>query len=122
MLEEHTQNMDGRTERPWGWYENISFCAESKVKRIRVLPGRKISLQKHQHRSEHWVVAEGQAEVTLDGCVQILNRGQHIDIGIGQVHRLANPGPGFLDVIEVQFGSYLGEDDIIRFEDDYGRA
>ncbi|MEI8171023.1 MAG: phosphomannose isomerase type II C-terminal cupin domain [Rhodoferax sp.] len=111
-----------RTERPWGWYETISVAPGNKIKRIGVLPGRQISLQKHHQRAEHWVVVVGTATVTLDEQVLTLAVGAHVDIAIGQVHRLANHSEVPVEIVEVQFGSYLEEDDIVRLSDDYGRA
>ena len=110
-----------RTMRPWGWYETVSEAPGHKIKRIGVLPGQQISLQKHLSRSEHWVVVQGQARVTLDERVFALTVGQHCDIALGQVHRLGNPTDAALEIVEVQFGAYLGEDDIVRLGDDYGR-
>ncbi|MDB5929815.1 MAG: mannose-6-phosphate isomerase [Polaromonas sp.] len=109
------------TERPWGWYETVSEVAGNKVKRIRVHPGQQLSLQKHHHRAEHWLVVQGVARVTLDEREFDLSPGQACDIAVGQVHRLANRGSGPVEIIEVQMGPYLGEDDIVRLEDDYGR-
>jgi len=112
-----------RTLRPWGWFETLSELPGAKIKRIGVLPGQQISLQKHQHRAEHWVVVQGTAHVTLDQRVFDLQIGQYCDIALGQVHRLANQAlAGLVEIVEVQFGDYLGEDDIIRFSDDYGRV
>lgn len=111
-----------RTERPWGWYETLSEVPGNKVKRIRVHPGQQLSLQKHQQRAEHWVVVLGQAQVTVGEQVLTLAPGAHVDIAIGQVHRLANRSAAPVEIIEVQFGSYLGEDDIVRLSDDYKRA
>lgn len=111
-----------RTERPWGWYETVSEVAGNKIKRIRVHPGGKLSLQKHHQRSEHWVVVLGQAQVTVGERVMELVPGQHIDIAVGEVHRLANLTPDPVEIVEVQFGDYLGEDDIVRLQDDYGRS
>lgn len=111
-----------RTLRPWGWYETVATANGHKIKRIGVLPGQQISLQKHQHRAEHWVVVSGQARVTLDEQVFDLTVGQHCDIAKGQVHRLGNLGDALLEIVEVQLGDYLGEDDIIRLVDDYGRC
>lgn len=111
-----------RTERPWGWYETISVTPGNKVKRIGVLPGRQISLQKHQQRAEHWVVVAGTATVTLDQQVLTLVVGEHVDIAVGQVHRLANLSLAPVEIVEVQFGAYLEEDDIVRLSDDYGRV
>lgn len=110
-----------RTFRPWGWYETVLAVPGHKVKRISVLPGAQISLQKHLHRAEHWVVALGVARITVGEQVQTLGVGGHVDIALGQVHRLANLTAEPLEVIEVQFGDYLGEDDIVRLCDDYGR-
>ncbi|HEX5697513.1 MAG TPA: phosphomannose isomerase type II C-terminal cupin domain [Rhodoferax sp.] len=111
-----------RVARPWGWYETVSEAASHKIKRIGVLPGQRISLQKHRQRSEHWVVVQGSARVTLDDRSFDLTVGQHCDIALGQVHRLANVTSAPVEIIEVQFGAYLGEDDIVRLVDDYGRA
>ena len=110
-----------RTQRLWGWYETVSEVAGNKIKRIQVAPGQQISLQKHSQRAEHWVVTQGTARITLDERVFDLTVGQHCDIAIGQVHRLANLSGGVVEIVEVQFGSYLGEDDIVRLQDDYGR-
>ncbi len=111
-----------RTQRPWGWYETVSEVPGNKIKRIGVLPGQQISLQKHYQRAEHWVVVQGTARVTLDAQTFDLTQGQHCDIALGQVHRLANLTKDPLEIVEVQFGAYLGEDDIVRLSDDYGRA
>ena len=111
-----------RTLRPWGWYETVSESPNHKIKRIGVLPGQRISLQKHCQRTEHWVVVQGTARVTLDERIFDLAVGQHCDIALGQVHRLANVTSEPVEIIEVQFGAYLGEDDIVRLGDDYGRA
>lgn len=111
-----------RTHRPWGWFETVSEVAGNKIKRIQVLPGQQISLQKHLHRSEHWVVTQGLARVTLDARVFDLTTGGQCDIAVGQIHRVANPGDTVVEIIEVQFGTYLGEDDIVRLQDDYGRS
>lgn len=121
---------DGRTEhtlhrqvhRPWGWYDSIDEGARFQVKRILVKPGASLSLQKHHHRAEHWIVVRGTAEVTNGDQVILLSENQSTYIPLGQVHRLANPGKVPLEIIEVQSGSYLGEDDIVRFEDTYGRT
>ena len=93
-----------------------------KVKRIEVLPGKRLSYQKHSQRAEHWFVVEGTARVTLDGKDITINAGEAIDIPIGSAHRVENPGDDDLIFIEVQRGTYLGEDDIVRLEDDYGRT
>lgn len=111
-----------RTVRPWGWYETVSEAPGHKIKRIGVLPGQRISLQKHSQRAEHWVVVRGTARVTLGEQTFDLMVGQHCDIALGQVHRLTNVTTHPVEIIEVQFGAYLGEDDIVRLGDDYGRA
>jgi mannose-6-phosphate isomerase len=111
-----------RTERPWGWYETVSEVAGNKVKRIRVHPGQQLSLQKHHRRAEHWVVVLGRAQVTVGDRVEDLVPGQHIDIAVGEVHRLTNQTTDPVEIVEVQFGDYLGEDDIVRLQDDYGRS
>ncbi len=108
--------------RPWGGYSSVVIGERFQVKRLFVKPGKKLSLQKHHHRSEHWVVVRGTAEVTLDGKVTMLAENQSIYLPLGCTHRLANPGKIQLELIEVQTGSYLGEDDIIRIEDEFGRA
>jgi mannose-1-phosphate guanylyltransferase len=108
--------------RPWGGYSSILNGARFQVKRLFVKPGKKLSLQKHHHRAEHWIVVSGTAEVTIDGKVSMLSENESIYLPLGCVHRLANPGKILLELIEVQTGSYLGEDDIIRIEDEFGRA
>ena len=118
--EEHT--LHRKVHRPWGWYDSIDEGGRFKVKRIQVKPGASLSLQKHHHRAEHWVVVSGTAEITNGEKVLLLTENQSTYIPLGEVHRLANPGSIPLEIIEVQSGSYLGEDDIIRFEDTYGRA
>jgi mannose-6-phosphate isomerase-like protein (cupin superfamily) len=110
-----------RTQRPWGWYETVSEVAGNKIKRIGVSPGQQISLQRHRQRAEHWVVVQGTAQVTLGERVFDLGVGGHCDIALGQVHRLANRTTTPVEIVEVQFGAYLGEDDIERLQDDYGR-
>ncbi len=110
-----------RIYRPWGYYQDIDIAPRYRVKRIVVKPGSKLSLQKHFHRSEHWVVVKGTAEVTLGDNVRSVHENESIYIPIGSVHRLANPGKIPLELIEVQVGSYLGEDDIVRLDDVYGR-
>lgn len=110
-----------RTERPWGWFAALTAQPGYKIKRIGVWPGQQISLQKHQHRAEHWVVVRGRAHVTLGEEVFDLTLGQHCDIALGQVHRLANLTAEPLEIVEVQFGDDLREDDIVRLSDDYGR-
>ena len=108
--------------RPWGGYSSVIHGERFQVKRVFVKPGRKLSLQKHHHRAEHWVVVRGTAEVTVDGTTTVLSENESIYLPLGCVHRLANPGKIELELIEVQTGSYLGEDDIIRFEDEFGRT
>jgi mannose-1-phosphate guanylyltransferase/mannose-6-phosphate isomerase len=111
-----------RIYRPWGYYQDIDIAPRYRVKRIVVKPGSKLSLQKHFHRSEHWVVVQGTAEVTLGTDQRSVHENESIYIPIGSVHRLANPGKIRLELIEVQVGSYLGEDDIVRLDDVYGRG
>src|SRR5438094_10221376 len=109
-------------ERPWGSFTVLDEGDTFKVKRIEVLPGKRLSYQKHAQRAEHWVVVEGTAKVTLDDRDITVRAGEAIDIPIGSAHRVENPGDELLVFIEVQRGSYLGEDDIIRLQDDFGRA
>ena len=118
--EEHT--LHRKVHRPWGWYDSIDEGGRFKVKRIQVNPGASLSLQKHHHRAEHWVVVSGTAEITNGDKVLLLTENQSTYIPLGEKHRLANPGTIPLEIIEVQSGSYLGEDDIVRFEDTYGRT
>jgi len=108
--------------RPWGNYDSIDKGDRFQAKRIVVTPGAKLSVQMHHHRAEHWIVVSGTAKVTIDGVTQLLTENQSVYIPLGAVHALENPGKIELELIEVQTGSYLGEDDIIRFEDRYGRA
>lgn len=108
--------------RPWGKYDSIDNGERFQVKRITVKPGEKLSVQMHHHRAEHWIVVSGTANVTIDESVAMLTENQSIYIPIGAVHALENPGKIPLELIEVQSGSYLGEDDIVRFSDRYGRA
>jgi len=108
--------------RPWGWFEAVFEAPSHKIKRIAVLPGQQISLQIHRQRAEHWVVVQGTAHVMLGEHSFDLMPGQHCDIALGQVHRLANQGDSLVEIVEVQWGDYLGEDDIVRLSDDYGRA
>ena len=111
-----------RIYRPWGYYQSIDQGPRYQVKRIVVRAGGRLSLQKHYHRAEHWVVVRGAAEVTLNGSVQLVHENESIYLPIGSDHRLANPGKIDLELIEVQTGSYLGEDDIVRIEDAYNRT
>jgi len=111
-----------KEERPWGWYDVIDQGNRYKVKSIEVNPNASLSLQKHLHRAEHWVVVEGTAQVEVDGKITIIRENESTYIPLGSKHRLSNPGKIPLRIIEVQSGSYLEEDDIERFEDDYGRS
>lgn len=110
-----------RVYRPWGFYTSVDEGARHQVKRIVVKPEGRLSLQKHFHRAEHWIVVKGTAEVTLDATIQLVHENESIYLPMGCVHRLANPGKIDLELIEVQTGSYLGEDDIVRLEDVYNR-
>jgi mannose-1-phosphate guanylyltransferase/mannose-6-phosphate isomerase len=116
------QTLHRKVHRPWGWYDSIDEGGRFKVKRIQVKPKASLSLQKHHHRAEHWIVVKGTAEITNGDKVLTLTENQSTYIPLGEVHRLANPGSIPLEIIEVQSGSYLGEDDIVRFKDTYGRA
>ena len=116
------KNLHRKVSRPWGWYDSIDEGERFKVKRIQVKPGASLSLQMHHHRAEHWIVVKGIAEITNGDQVIHLTENQSTYIPQGQTHRLANPGKTPLEIIEVQSGSYLGEDDIVRFEDTYGRS
>ena len=115
---------DTHTEvyRPWGSYETIELAERYQVKRIRVKPGASLSLQMHHHRAEHWIVVTGTAIVQRNEEEMILSENESVYIPLGATHRLTNPGKLPLEMIEVQVGSYLGEDDIVRFEDIYGRT
>jgi mannose-1-phosphate guanylyltransferase/mannose-6-phosphate isomerase len=117
VTEEHI-----KVHRPWGSYQSVDNGERHQVKRIIVKPGGRLSLQKHHHRSEHWIVVRGTARVTVNEAVKIVHENESIYIPIGAVHRLENSGKILLELIEVQTGSYLGEDDIIRIEDDYQRS
>jgi len=111
-----------RGERPWGTYTVLDENSNYKIKRIEVLPGQRLSLQMHHHRSEHWIVVSGTARVTSGDKVFQVNVNESTYIPIGCRHRLENPGKILLVIIEVQNGEYLGEDDIVRFDDDYRRC
>ena len=111
-----------KDHRPWGWFETLAIRGRFQVKHIFVKPGAALSLQSHHHRSEHWVVVEGTAKVTVDDKVVLVAEGQSVYVPLGAVHRMENPGKVPMVLIEVQTGSYLGEDDIIRFEDIYSRS
>jgi mannose-1-phosphate guanylyltransferase/mannose-6-phosphate isomerase len=116
------RDLHRKVSRPWGWYDSVDEGERFKVKRIQVKPGASLSLQMHHHRAEHWIVVKGTAEITNGNQVILLSENQSTYIPQGQTHRLANPGKTPLEIIEVQSGSYLGEDDIVRFEDTYGRS
>ncbi len=111
-----------RDHRPWGWFESLALGPRFQVKRIHVYPGAALSLQSHHHRAEHWIVVEGTARVTIDDQVQLVSENQSVFIPLGAKHRLENPGKVNMVLIEVQTGTYLGEDDIIRYEDVYARG
>jgi mannose-6-phosphate isomerase len=108
--------------RPWGTFTVLDEGPDFKVKRIEVLPGKRLSYQKHSQRAEHWVIVRGTAKVTLDDREIYVSSGEAIDIPLGAAHRVENPGSEMLVFIEVQRGTYLGEDDIVRLQDDYGRT
>jgi mannose-1-phosphate guanylyltransferase/mannose-6-phosphate isomerase len=116
------KNLHRKVNRPWGWYDSVDEGERFKVKRIQVKPGGSLSLQMHHYRAEHWIVVKGTAEITNGDQVITLQENQSTYIPQGQTHRLANPGNEPLEIIEVQSGSYLGEDDIVRFDDTYGRS
>jgi mannose-6-phosphate isomerase len=109
-------------ERPWGSWHVIDVADGYKIKRIHVNPGSRLSLQSHEHRSEHWVVIQGEATCEVDGVVSVVKHDQSIDVPLGAHHRLGNQGDTELVIVEVQLGDYTGEDDICRYEDDYGRS
>jgi mannose-1-phosphate guanylyltransferase / mannose-6-phosphate isomerase len=111
-----------RSYRPWGYYQSVDYGARYQVKRIVVKPGARLSLQKHYHRAEHWIVVKGTAEVTRNDEIILVHENESIYLPIGCVHRMANPGRIDLELIEVQTGSYLGEDDIVRLQDVYNRG
>jgi mannose-1-phosphate guanylyltransferase/mannose-6-phosphate isomerase len=111
-----------RIYRPWGWYQRIDIGARFQVKRIHVKEGGQLSLQKHFHRAEHWVVVSGTAEVTVDERTVMIHENESVYLPIGCTHRLKNPGRIPLELIEVQVGAYTGEDDIVRIEDIYARG
>ncbi|MDH2328622.1 mannose-1-phosphate guanylyltransferase/mannose-6-phosphate isomerase [Cereibacter sp. SYSU M97828] len=111
-----------RDHRPWGWFETLALDSRFQVKRIVVHPGAALSLQSHVHRAEHWIVVSGTAKVTVDETVKLVTENQSIYVPLGSIHRMENPGKVPMVLIEVQTGSYLGEDDIIRYEDVYSRG
>jgi len=108
--------------RPWGSYTVLDEGEGFKVKRIEVLPGKRLSYQKHAQRAEHWMVVQGTARVTLDGVQREVRVDETVDVAVGAAHRIENPGDELLVFIEIQRGPYLGEDDIVRLADDFGRA
>ncbi|MCG3159602.1 MAG: Mannose-1-phosphate guanylyltransferase 1 [Acidobacteria bacterium] len=116
-----TNNSPKYDERPWGNFTVLDEGAGYKVKRIEVLPGKRLSYQKHARRAEHWFIVQGVAKVTLDGREIILNAGEYVDIPVGAAHRIENPGEEKVIFVEAQRGDYLGEDDIVRLQDDFGR-
>ena len=116
------QVLHRKVSRPWGWYDNLDEGENFKVKRIQVNPGASLSLQKHTKRAEHWVVVKGVAEVISDNKKITLKENESAYIPMGKKHRLSNPTKDILEIIEIQTGAYLGEDDIERFEDTYGRC
>jgi mannose-1-phosphate guanylyltransferase/mannose-6-phosphate isomerase len=120
-LKREEKNLHRKVNRPWGWYDSIDEGERFKVKRIQVNPKASLSLQMHHHRAEHWIVVKGTAEITNGEHIITLTENQSTYIPLGQKHRLTNPGTIPLEIIEVQSGSYLGEDDIVRFEDTFGR-
>jgi len=111
-----------KDHRPWGWFESLALGYCFQVKRICVKPGAALSLQSHKHRSEHWIVVEGTAKVTIDDEVKLVSEGQSVYVPLGAIHRMENPGMSPMLLIEVQIGTYLGEDDITRYEDVYARS
>ncbi len=117
LVDEHI-----RMYRPWGWYQQVDIGERFQVKRLHVTPGKRLSLQKHYHRSEHWTVVKGTATVTLGEETRTVHENESVYLPIGIWHRLANDGKIPLEIIEVQTGSYLGEDDIVRTEDDFKRS
>ena len=122
MKNENLETSPRFDRRPWGTFTVLDEGDGFKVKRIEVLPGKRLSYQQHAQRAEHWVVVQGNAKVTLDGQDVIVKPGEAIDIAVGTAHRVENPGDELLVFIEVQRGNYLGEDDIVRLQDDFGRV
>jgi mannose-6-phosphate isomerase len=118
---EEINNSPKYDERPWGSFTVLDEGEGFKVKRIEVLAGKRLSYQKHARRAEHWFVVQGTARITLDGAEIIRRAGEAIDIAVGAAHRVENPAEELLVFVEVQQGDYLGEDDIVRLEDDFGR-
>lgn len=122
MLERNVETSPTFDRRPWGSFTVLGEGKDYKVKRIEVLPGKRLSYQKHSRRAEHWVVVQGTAKVTLDDREIIVPPGETVDVPVGAAHRVENPGKELLIFIEVQRGAYLGEDDIVRLQDDFGRT
>src|SRR6266446_886829 len=122
MGENNSDNSPKFDRRPWGTFTVLDEGDGFKVKRIEVLPGKRLSYQKHAQRAEHWIVVQGTAKVTLDDEEINVLAGEAIDIGVGSAHRVENAATELLVFIEVQRGAYLGEDDIVRLQDDFGRA
>ena len=122
LMKEELETSPRFDRRPWGTFTVLDEGTNFKVKRIEVLPGKRLSYQKHSQRAEHWVVVQGIAKVTLDDREIIIKAGEAIDIAVGAAHRVENPGDETLQFIEVQRGTYLGEDDIVRLQDDFGRT
>ena len=122
MAEAENDNSPKFDRRPWGTFTVLDEGDNFKVKRIEVLPGKRLSYQKHAQRAEHWFVVQGTARVTLDDRDMTVSSGEAIDIAVGSAHRVENPGDELLIFVEVQRGSYLGEDDIVRLQDDFGRG
>ncbi len=114
--------MTEHSERPWGGYTVLAEAGDYKVKTIEVHPGQRLSYQRHSRRAEHWFVVRGEGVVTLDGTDIKVTRGDTVDVALGAAHRIRNTGTGPLVFVEVQHGDYFGEDDIVRLDDDYGRA
>ena len=110
-----------KDHRPWGWFEILVKHSKFQVKRILVKPGAALSLQSHKHRSEHWVVVEGKAKITIDEEIKLISKGQSIYVPLGSIHRIENTTKNPTTLIEVQIGTYLGEDDITRYDDIYSR-
>ena len=122
MNDPGTSDPSRHDRRPWGSYTVLDEADGYKVKRIEVLPGKRLSYQKHSRRSEHWMVVQGTARLTLDGDERTVRTGETVDVAVGAAHRIENPGTELLVFIEIQRGDYLGEDDIVRLQDDFGRA
>ena len=116
------QDKQEKVVRPWGYYHLLVKTNEYLIKQIVILPKKSISLQKHKHRSEHWIVVEGTASVTINNETRLIAEGESVYVPLGAVHRMENPGKLPMVLIEVQTGAYLGEDDIIRYEDAYDRG